>query len=1208
MVHYTTVVVICSALSFICTVDGVRSGYGGKLRNDDVFQQYDLVFPRRVTHEGEFLSHYLPTVYHRPRVRKKAHRSRRWAKDTVHYVIPIRDREHHVELHPNTGFISPGMVVERFKKDINDRIIDRVNETQCHYTGFIRGDRDSKVAISTCHGLTGYIRTKRHYFFIEPAEGHHRSQRLTEQFAQPHYVKINRNGISNSSKCETFDDIAKVMAKRSGLRSERGDGNQCIPELHIETLVVLDHSMLDYHKDIDLENYVLTVFNMAHDLFHDASLGTNIDLAIVRIIRLEEEDHEMNMNVNKDAEKTLEYFREWQNQVNPKEDTHPNHHDIAVLITRVDICGADSTCGLLGSSKIGGMCDPQNQAAICEDNGLRLGFVIAHEIAHTLAILHDTPEESGCSGIYLNNLTTVMNPSISIKTAGWSNCSNKFLSLFVESGFGKCLYDPPTEHSFKPVDILPGVMYDGDFQCREVMGPNAALCMTGVDCENLICYIEDKGCVETHTGVAPGTKCGDKKWCFHGVCIQVGEREGAIDGGWGTWSEWSDCSRTCGSGVAWQERHCDSPAPANGGRYCLGERKRHKICATEPCDANLPSFRDVQCIEFNSWVYPEDEKVHTWKNYPMHDENPCVLFCINDWGDIASLRPRVIDGTSCQRGMRDICIDGLCKEIPCDLDLESNAVEDSCGVCRGDSTSCTVIKGDITVPCTGHIKEERVLNIPRSASNIKVEEMMPTESRIQIRSGNGETVFIVGNVIGSFNVPGTYAWVGNIRSKQEAIAIPGPLSDEISLWLVVTENVTISYSYGIPAKKKRIPSFSWDYLGWSPCSAACGPGVQEAVPSCTEKVGGMVDDMYCKYAPRPIVQIRACERAPCINRWFVGDWGPCKKCPKGRRYRVVKCIRPTGEGEGEVVYISDSNCIGPKPKSWESCTCYDTNCKDKQHKHRQIRSQFSDNKSTPHIFSSPIADSPSLGFTEKIIQSSMFNKYSNSKGNNSCISTTSPINFTAPHCPTSFDYDDSKEEEEYENEINSQNQSGGDSGGGGRNNDGDNKGGLNTGFGGDSDVLSNGRPNGKLKLPPGAITTCIILINETSPQEESTTPLSTTILSTILIDNTTLSNNLTTIQETCATELQFRNEKAEMCAKIAALMGKSTVDKECISNLSLTVHTELENGKRPQGLPPLQHYEDNKNPTYTITGKEAIKFMSSMQKDFENNRTKIKKK
>ncbi|KAI4459037.1 adamts a disintegrin and metalloprotease with thrombospondin motifs protease [Holotrichia oblita] len=143
------------------------------------------------------------------------------------------------------------------------------------------------------------------------------------------------------------------------------------------------------------------------------------------------------------------------------------------------------------------------------------------------------------------------------------------------------MYDTPTEHSFHPADILPGVMYDGTFQCKELLGPNSALCMTGIECDNLICYVEDKGCVETHTGVAPGTSCGEKMWCIRGECIEIGERLQTVDGGWGSWSDWSECTRTCGSGVAIQERHCENPRPKNGGKYCEGDHMRHKICATE---------------------------------------------------------------------------------------------------------------------------------------------------------------------------------------------------------------------------------------------------------------------------------------------------------------------------------------------------------------------------------------------------------------------------------------------------------------------------------------------------------------------------------------------------------------------------------------------------------------------------------------------------
>lgn len=43
---------------------------------------------------------------------------------------------------------------------------------------------------------------------------------------------------------------------------------------------------------------------------------------------------QLNLAVNRNARKTLEFFRDWQQKMNPGDDTHPNHHDVAVLLTR----------------------------------------------------------------------------------------------------------------------------------------------------------------------------------------------------------------------------------------------------------------------------------------------------------------------------------------------------------------------------------------------------------------------------------------------------------------------------------------------------------------------------------------------------------------------------------------------------------------------------------------------------------------------------------------------------------------------------------------------------------------------------------------------------------------------------------------------------------------------------------------------------------
>lgn len=43
---------------------------------------------------------------------------------------------------------------------------------------------------------------------------------------------------------------------------------------------------------------------------------------------------QMSLTVTKDSNATLKYFQQWQRMINPGDDTHPNHHDCAILITK----------------------------------------------------------------------------------------------------------------------------------------------------------------------------------------------------------------------------------------------------------------------------------------------------------------------------------------------------------------------------------------------------------------------------------------------------------------------------------------------------------------------------------------------------------------------------------------------------------------------------------------------------------------------------------------------------------------------------------------------------------------------------------------------------------------------------------------------------------------------------------------------------------
>ena len=56
-----------------------------------------------------------------------------------------------------------------------------------------------------------------------------------------------------------------------------------------------------------------------------------------------------------------------------------------------------------------------------------------------------------------------------------------------------------------------------------------------------------------------------------------------INGKFGEWSDYSKCSETCGGGIQNRTRKCDNPAPANGGADCVGKRTETHKCSIKPC-------------------------------------------------------------------------------------------------------------------------------------------------------------------------------------------------------------------------------------------------------------------------------------------------------------------------------------------------------------------------------------------------------------------------------------------------------------------------------------------------------------------------------------------------------------------------------------------------------------------------------------------------
>ncbi|PNF40674.1 hypothetical protein B7P43_G03792 [Cryptotermes secundus] len=614
--------------------------------------------------------------------------------------------------------------------------------------------------------------------------------------------------------------------------------------------------------------------------------------------------------------------------LNHPEDSHPNHHDVAILITREDICARQNTpCSTLGVAHVGGMCQPDRSCNVNEDNGITLAHTITHEMGHNFGMYHDT-EKIGCSRRQGNTLH-VMTPSFEADAVevAWSSCSRRDITNFLDQGSGQCLEDEPTQNDYNYPDLPPGAMYNADHQCRLQFGTRMTAVCTLLEeiCSRLWCVV-DGMCTTMLRPAAAGTHCGKHMWCLNQQCVTIGERPEAIHGGWSDWGPWSECSRTCGAGVSITERQCDHPVPAFGGKFCVGERRRYRICNTEPCPDGMPSFRAMQCSSFNDQDF--HGRKYTWLPY-FDKMEPCELYCadaddtvIVPWGDT------VMDGTPCNVGTRDMCISGICRRVGCDWEVDSGAREDRCGICHGDGSQCETQKGVYSKREGSGYKE--VVIIPAGSRNIKVEEVGNSRNYIGIGSATSGKFFLNGKrqitLAGEYLVAGTPALYERERDW-EKVRIPGPIKEDILIYLIYRgryRNFGLKYEYTVPKKKPlRVPEYNWIFSDWSPCSATCGSGTQVSHPVCQEREEGTVKDDLCNSKTKPDQQTRVCNTHPCPARWWIGPWQLCPvTCGEhAMRKRTVMCVFLHSEGaDGREMALPDRDCEGQeRPGEHEPC-------------------------------------------------------------------------------------------------------------------------------------------------------------------------------------------------------------------------------------------------------------------------------------------------
>ncbi|XP_057345683.1 A disintegrin and metalloproteinase with thrombospondin motifs 10 isoform X3 [Manis pentadactyla] len=689
--------------------------------------------------------------------------------------------------------------------------------------------------------------------------------------------------------------------------------------------------MVAYHGRRDVEQYVLAIMNIVAKLFQDSSLGNIVNILVTRLILLTED--QPTLEITHHAGKSLDSFCKWQKSIvnhsghgNAIPENGVANHDTAVLITRYDICiYKNKPCGTLGLAPVGGMCERERSCSINEDIGLATAFTIAHEIGHTFGMNHDGVGNScGARGqdpakLMAAHITMKTNPFV------WSSCSRDYITSFLDLGLGLCLNNRPPRQDFVYPTVAPGQAYDADEQCRFQHGVKSRQCKYGEVCSELWCLSKSNRCITNSIPAAEGTLCQthtiDKGWCYKRVCVPFGSRPEGVDGAWGPWTPWGDCSRTCGGGVSSSSRHCDSPRPTIGGKYCLGERRRHRSCNTDDCPPGSQDFREMQCSEFDS--VPFRGKFYTWKTYRGGGVKACSLTCLADGFNFYTERAAaVVDGTPCRPDTVDICVSGECKHVGCDRVLGSDLREDKCRVCGGDGSACRTIEG-VFSPASPGAGYEEVVWIPKGSVHIFIQDLNLSLSHLALK-GDQESLLLEGlpGTPQPHRLPlaGTTFQLRQGPDHSQSLEALGPINASLVVMVLSqTELPAVRFRFNAPIAREALPPYSWHYAPWTKCSAQCAGGSQvQAVECRSQSSSSAVAPHHCSAHSKLPRRQRACNTEPCPPDWVVGNWSRCSRsCDAGVRSRSVVCQRRVSAAEEKA--LDDSACRQPRPPVLEAC-------------------------------------------------------------------------------------------------------------------------------------------------------------------------------------------------------------------------------------------------------------------------------------------------